>query len=154
MLLSLTVTRSALALFTIGVGVVAVVMSSKPSSLLLVVTAQETNVLSGNGYYLDRFNYDVTEGRNDGFIDYGPEDWGDIRCDERFALESCYAYTDKWETGRDWTINKNYCRWCPIDDPESCNNRHHQSPINLRRAVGFEPYTHEFANECIVSAIV
>lgn len=112
------------------------------------VEAQTTNVLSGNGYYLDRFNYDVTVPRSDGFKDYGPEDWGDIQCDEQNSLKSCLAYSDKWETGREWGISKNYCRSCPEDDPEMCD-RHHQSPINLQRGVGYQPGTHELANECI-----
>lgn len=117
------------------------------------VEAQGANVLTGNGYYLDRFNYDVTVQRNDGFTDYGPEDWENIRCDEQSSLKSCLAYTDKWETGREWAINKNYCRSCPKDDPTLCDDKHHQSPINLERAVGYEPGTHELANECIVSKI-
>eukprot|EP00536_Pseudo-nitzschia_multiseries_P002986 jgi/Psemu1/236253/estExt_Genewise1.C_420092 len=82
-------------------------------------------------------------------MDYGPRDWEDIECDEQFSLKSCLAYPDKWETGRAWGIQKNYCRWCPEDDPELCEYRHHQSPIDLKRAVGFEPWTHELANECI-----
>ena len=118
---------------------------------LSFVSPQVINTLSGNGYFLDRFNYDVTVSRGDGFKDYGPNDWGDIQCDEQNSLRSCLAYRDKWETGREWSIKKNYCRNCPIDDPEMCENRHHQSPINLERAVGYEPYTHELANECIVS---
>ena len=117
------------------------------------VEAQGINVLTGNGYYLDRFNYDVTIGRNDGFTDYGPEDWEDIRCDEQSSLKSCLAYRDKWETGREWAINKNYCKWCPEEDSTLCDSRHHQSPINLERVVGYEPDTHELANECIVSKI-
>ena len=119
------------------------------------VEAQTTNVPSGNGDYLDRFNYDVTVRRSDGFKDYGPEDWGDIQCDEQNSLKSCLAYRDKWETGREWGISKNYCRSCPKDDPETCD-RHHQSPINLQRGVGYEPganETNELANECIVSSI-
>ena len=119
--------------------------------LLAHADAQGTNVLSGAGYYLDRFNCDVTVQRTDGFMDYGPEDWGDIQCDEENSLKSCLAYTDKWETGREWGISKNYCRWCP-DGPETCG-KHHQSPINLQRAVGYEPDTHELANECIVSRV-
>eukprot|EP00537_Pseudo-nitzschia_pungens_P014485 CAMPEP_0172397898 /NCGR_PEP_ID=MMETSP1061-20121228/33405_1 /TAXON_ID=37318 /ORGANISM="Pseudo-nitzschia pungens, Strain cf. pungens" /LENGTH=576 /DNA_ID=CAMNT_0013130229 /DNA_START=72 /DNA_END=1802 /DNA_ORIENTATION=+ len=107
------------------------------------------NLLSGYGYYFDRFNYDETVRRSDGFVDYGPSDWEEIQCDEQYSLKSCLAYRDKWETGRDWGIQKNYCRWCPEDDPEKCPSRHHQSPIDLKRAVGFEPYTHELANECI-----
>ena len=108
---------------------------------------------TGNGSFLDRFNYDVTVNRSDGFKDYGPEDWGDIQCDEENSLESCLAYRDKWETGREWGIEKNYCRWCPETDPDSCGKQQHQSPINLRRAVGYEPGTHELTNECIVSKI-
>jgi len=111
--------------------------------------AQGDNVLTGNGYYLDRFNYDVTVSRSSGFKDYGPEDWEDIQCDEQNSLESCLAYRDKWETGRKWAINENYCRWCPKDDPDLCGSRHHQSPINLERAVGYELGAHELANECI-----
>lgn len=116
------------------------------------VEAQGTNVLSGNGYYLDRFNYDETVRRGDGFVDYGPKDWEDIECDEQSSLKSCLAYRDKWETGRHWDIEKNYCRWCPEDDPDQCGEKHHQSPIDLKRATGFEPFTHELANECIVSS--
>eukprot|EP00532_Pseudo-nitzschia_australis_P005419 CAMPEP_0168185640 /NCGR_PEP_ID=MMETSP0139_2-20121125/13962_1 /TAXON_ID=44445 /ORGANISM="Pseudo-nitzschia australis, Strain 10249 10 AB" /LENGTH=575 /DNA_ID=CAMNT_0008107505 /DNA_START=218 /DNA_END=1942 /DNA_ORIENTATION=- len=113
------------------------------------IEAQGTNVLSGNGYYLDRFNYDETVRRRDGFTDYGPKDWEDIECDEQSSLKSCLAYRDKWETGRHWDIEKNYCRWCPEDNPDQCGEKHHQSPIDLKRATGFEPFTHEFANECI-----
>lgn len=126
------------------------VMISMKSSF---VKSQGPNVLTGNGYYLDRFNYDVTVDRIDGFKDYGPEDWGDIECDEQNALKSCLAYRDKWETGREWGIENNYCRWCPQESPEMCDTRHHQSPINLERAVGYEPGTHELANECIVSCM-
>ena len=115
------------------------------------------NVVSGNKDYLDRFNYDVTVPRSDGFKDYGPEDWGDIQCDEENSLKSCLAYRDKWETGREWGISENYCRSCPKDDSETCD-RHHQSPINLQREVGYEPDPNstdynELSNECIVSSI-
>ncbi|VEU35620.1 unnamed protein product [Pseudo-nitzschia multistriata] len=109
---------------------------------------ENTNVLTGNGLYLDRFNYDATVQRPDGFTDYGPSDWENIECDERDALQSCLAYPDKWETGRAWAVNRNYCRWCPASDPDRCS-RHHQSPIDLQRAVGKEPGTDWLANECI-----
>mmetsp|Transcript_25784 Transcript_25784/g.28947 ORF Transcript_25784/g.28947 Transcript_25784/m.28947 type:complete len:581 (+) Transcript_25784:49-1791(+) len=102
--------------------------------------------------YLDRFNYEnVSIRRSDGFMDYQPEDWERIQCDEHSSLETCLAYIDTWETGRDWAINTNYCRWCPEGgDSTLCdNNRHHQSPINLERVVGYEPDTHDLANECI-----
>ena len=104
------------------VGVVAI--GIQPS----FVKPQIVNLLSGDGFYLDRFTYDVTVSRADGFKDYGPEDWPQIECDEENSLRSCLAYRDKWETGREWSIKKNYCRNCPIDDPEVCNNRHHHNP--------------------------
>lgn len=109
------------------------------------------NSLKGDVQYLDRFNYNETVQREDGFVDYGPSDWDEIECDEAFSLDSCLAYTDKWKTGREWSIQKNYCRWCPQDDPDSCGERHHQSPINLQRAVGLDPDMDKLANECIVS---
>ena len=87
-------------------------------------------------------------------MDYQPEDWERIQCDEQSSLDTCLAYIDKWKTGRDWAINTNYCRWCPEGgDPTLCDKRHHQSPINLERVVGYEPDTHDLANECIVSNI-
>jgi hypothetical protein len=121
--------------------------------LLISVVLLVAYGVEAQDYYLDRFNYDVTVQRSDGFVDYQPEDWEQIQCDEQSSLESCLAYTDKWETGRDWAINTNYCQWCPEGgDPSLCNeNRHHQSPINLERIVGYEPDTHDLANECIVS---
>ncbi len=87
--------------------------------------------------YGDRWNYDQTIQRNDGFTDYGPSDWDSISCDEstREGLDACIAYTDKWHTGQGWTLEKNYCRWCPLDSPDSCG-RHHMSPINLERNRG------------------
>jgi len=94
--------------------------------------------------YHDRFTYDVTRQRADGYTDYAPDEWNQIECDEDSALEACVAYIDTWETGRDWDITQNYCLWCPDtgaapeEDPDAlCNkNRHHQSPINLQRVVG------------------
>ena len=133
--------------FLVGLVVVGILSSS--------IDAEETNVTAVPVQYLDRFNYDVTTIRTDGFKDFGPKDWGDIECDEENALSSCLAYPDIWETGRQWGIEKNYCKWCPIDGTggeEECK-RHHQSPINLERAVGYEPDTHPMANECIVSRI-
>ena len=137
----------------IGLIVVIGVLSSPINAEETNVTANVTaNVTTDFVQYLDRFNYDVTTNRTDGFKDFGPKDWGDIECDEENALSSCLAYRDIWETGRQWGIKKNYCKWCPIDGTggEECQ-RHHQSPINLQRAVGYEPDTHPLANECIVS---
>lgn len=98
--------------------------------------------------FLDRFTYqDEDDVRNDGFIDYSPPNWNDIRCNEGSQLDECLGYTDKWHTARDWSITRNYCRWCP--DGEGRCGKHHQSPIDLRRASGYEPGTHPLANECI-----
>jgi hypothetical protein len=98
--------------------------------------------------YLDRFNYYGTEQRSDGFTDYGPEDWGDIVCNERTkeTLDACIAYPDKWHTGQAWEIEDNYCRWCPEDESTRCGV-HHQSPINVRRGVALSG--DEYENECI-----
>ena len=87
--------------------------------------------------YGDRWNYDTTIQRADGFTDYAPPNWGDISCDESSVegLEACIAYTDIWLEGQDWDIRDNYCRWCPENDSGSCG-RHHQSPINLLRVYG------------------
>jgi hypothetical protein len=87
--------------------------------------------------YGDRWNYDTTIQRGDGFSDYGPRDWGDISCDESSVegLEACIGYTDKWLEGQAWSIRDNYCLWCPESDPGSCG-RHHSSPINLLRVYG------------------
>ena len=94
---------------------------------------------------LDRFNYDQTVQRPDGYTDYGPPEWGRIACDEEDNLDNCIGYPDKWNTGRAWEVNENYCRWCP-DGASSCG-RHHQSPINLSRDRGIEDHVN--ANECI-----
>ena len=119
------------------------------ATLLLGITPSTTlAVNSADSGYLDRFTYqeeDIT--RPDDFKDYSPEHWNDISCNEGSRLDECLGYRDKWETGRDWEISKNYCRWCP--EGEGRCGRHHQSPINLRREVGYEPGTHEAANECI-----
>jgi hypothetical protein len=93
-----------------------------------------TVMVQAQDQYLDRFNYYETRQRDDGFTDYGPSDWGDISCDERNALDECVGYPDKWNTGRDWDITENSCRWCPATDNNNANcGRHHQSPINLER---------------------
>jgi hypothetical protein len=44
-------------------------------------------VVQGQDRNLDRFNYDTTV-RTDTYIDFGPEDWGDIRCPN---LETCVS---------------------------------------------------------------
>jgi hypothetical protein len=44
-------------------------------------------VVQGQDRNLDRFNYDTTV-RTDTYIDFGPEDWGDIRCPD---LETCVS---------------------------------------------------------------
>lgn len=117
-----------------------------------------------DGIYLDRFTYgpeDIVikhDLNNDGnsdhnSIDYSPENWRDIRCNEGSRLDECIGYRDKWTTGREWSIRKNYCKWCPEGEDNDCG-RHHQSPVNLQRAVGLDfdwrsDFYSEIANECI-----
>lgn len=114
--------------------------------------------------YLDRFTYNSEDiviendlnkdGRNDHTsIDYSPENWRDIRCNEGSKLDECVGYTDKWTTGREWGISKNYCKWCPEGERNGCG-RHHQSPVNLQREVGKDfnsssKFYSDIANECI-----
>lgn len=123
------------------------------SAILLLLSYSTTTSVSAQNSaergYLDRFTYQDNDIiRSDAFTDYAPKNWNDISCNEDSQLDKCLGYRDKWETGRDWSIRKNYCRWCPEDDPSRCS-RHHQSPIDLKREVGYEPGTHKDANECI-----
>ncbi len=98
--------------------------------------------------YLDRFTYEDEDiERDDGFFDYSPQDWDEISCNEGSKLDECLGYRDKWETGRGWSIKENHCQWCP-EGSNRCG-RHRQSPINLKRELGFEPGDHPNANECI-----
>ena len=87
--------------------------------------------------YGDRWNYDKTLQRQDGFMDFGPEEWEMISCDESSpeGLDACLAYRDKWHTGQGWQLERNYCAWCPLDHPDYCQ-RHRMSPINLKRVRG------------------
>jgi hypothetical protein len=99
--------------------------------------------------YLDRFTYqDETVDRGDGFFDYRPSDWNQIKCDETNKLDQCEGYNYKWNEGINWTIADNFCQWCPDDGTQQCG-RHHQSPINLLREFGLVPGTHPNAEECI-----
>jgi len=110
-----------------------------------------TGVLAKNNstHFLDRFNYHETSVRGDGFIDYAPNEWGKIECDERTAesVDKCEGYNHKWHEGINWTIQDNSCRWCPVGS-DTCG-RHHQSPINLLREVGLDPNISLIAKECI-----
>jgi hypothetical protein len=115
---------------------------------LLALRAHQTSAQNDGERFLDRFTYqDENDLRSDGFYDYSPPNWDDIACDEGNQLDACLGYTDKWHTARDWSITKNYCRWCP--EGEGRCSKHHQSPINLRRESGLEPGTNQYANECI-----
>ena len=111
--------------------------------------ATEQRQLQSTRFYGDRWNYDTTKLREDGFVDYGPKDWGSIVCNEDTVegLEACLAYTDKWHTSQGWSIRDNYCRWCPADTPGLCGS-HHMSPINLERSrgLGFWEKTEELNN--------
>lgn len=95
---------------------------------------------------LDRFTFDVaSQTRPDGFTDYAPPEWLEIDCDDP---DDCpEAFPDKWEYGRNWTLDENACVHCP-EGTLQCGE-HHQSPINLKREFGLEPGTHPNANECI-----
>jgi hypothetical protein len=110
--------------------------------------------MNNSTYFLDRFNYHETSVRGDGFIDYAPNEWGKIECDEQTAesLDKCEGYNRKWHEGINWTIQDNFCRWCPVGS-DLCG-RHHQSPINLLREVGLDPNISFVANECIVSQMI
>ena len=102
-------------------------------SLKFILSWLTIETVAGQQQYLDRFNYNGTVQRSDGFHDYGPPDWGSINCDAINHLDECIAYIDKWEEGQDWSITQDYCRWCPDDGTESCG-LHHESPINLLRS--------------------
>lgn len=135
--------------------------STSATTLLIwgVIAVSSTTMTAQALEYGDRWNYDTTQTRNDGFVDYGPSEWGRISCDERSVegLDACLAYRDKWHTGQDWEIEDNYCRWCPADRPGNCG-RHHMSPINLERKRGLGYWdndgnpgdgAHPEAKECI-----
>ena len=111
--------------------------------VLLLVTFQFTNAQVRYG---DRWNYDTTVERGDGFTDYGPSDWQRISCDENSqeGVDECIAYTDNWHTAQAWRIRDNYCQWCPEDGRQNCG-RHRMSPINLQRhrGLGFWGKTEE-----------
>jgi hypothetical protein len=42
------------------------------------------------------------------------------------------GWPEGWETGIEWELETNSCRWCPDGGAEICGT-HHQSPINLER---------------------
>lgn len=86
----------------------------------------------------DRFNYDQTDGN-----DYGPADWIKIQC---LNKKECQGWPDRWEMAIDWSLEENFCVWCPADGDHSCGN-HHQSPIDLKRNRAIEGS--EFFNQCI-----
>jgi len=100
-------------------------------------------------HFLDRFNYHETTVRGDGFIDYAPNEWGNIECDEQTpeSLDKCEGYNRKWHEGINWTVQENFCQWCPVGS-DLCG-RHHQSPINLLREVRLDNNNSLVANECI-----
>ena len=134
------------------------ITSQATTLLLLLVGSSTTTTVVAQEQYLDRFTYEGTsQPRGDGYTDYAPQDWNSINCPVDDP-EDCLAYIDKWKTGRNWTLEMDVdvCLHCPADDPdgtlttssESCE-KHHQSPINLKREYGLEPGTHPNANECI-----
>jgi hypothetical protein len=82
--------------------------SSLSSMWLLVLAAAQlaTSPVTGQVVYGDRFGYDTSTTRNDGFVDFGPAEWDRIQCDEttREGLDACIGYTDKWHEGQEWEI--------------------------------------------------
>ena len=138
------------------------------SAVLFLLLLGSIVAQNQNGIFLDRFTYkseDIAiehDLDNDGIndhtsYDYSPRNWRDISCNEGSRLDECVGYTDKWETGREWGITRNYCKWCPEGESHNCG-RHHQSPVNLQRAVGLDydwnsPFYSDLANECIVSFV-
>lgn len=118
------------------------------SAALYGLSALPAQAQNDGTHFLDRFTYEDEDiQRGDGFFDYAPQNWNDIECNEESQLDECLGYTDKWHTARVWSITQNYCRWCP--EGEGLCDKHHQSPIDLRRAVGYELGTNDLANECI-----
>ena len=114
------------------------------SALLLLLST--VNDVAGQTQYLDRFNYNPTLQRSDGFHDYGPQNWADISCDAVNHLNECLAYIDKWEEAQGWSIQQNYCEWCPDDGTNLCGD-HHQAPLALTRSHA-DPNSTDY-NECI-----
>lgn len=123
--------------------------------LFVMFVVTRVSAQNNSTHFLDRFTYDETTRRGDGFVDYQPSLWGKIECDETSAesLEQCEGYPHKWHEGINWTVTQNYCRWCPLDAPLELCGRHHQSPINLLREVGLDLNTSDAAKECIVSRV-
>jgi len=129
------------------------------STIIRLVKGQNNDEI-----YFDRFTYksediiiendlDKDGDKDHTSIDYSPRNWRDIRCNEGSKLDECIGYRDKWTTGREWGISKNYCKWCPEDEDNDCG-RHHQSPVNLQREVGLDfdmssEFYSDIANECI-----
>jgi hypothetical protein len=80
------------------------------AAMMMMVVVMITGVSSASQglQYGDRWNYDTTLMRSDGFVDYGPSEWNMISCDESTpeGLDACLAYRDKWHTAQDWKIGK------------------------------------------------
>ena len=148
-----------------------VIRTSIIATLLLLLFSGTERLAQGQnnenrGIYLDRFTYKnrnqknnvKVNGNDHTAIDYAPDNWGDISCNEGSKLSECLGYPDKWETGREWGISKNYCKSCPAGENNGCG-RHHQSPVDLQRGVGLDfnvssKYYSDIANECIVSILL
>lgn len=122
------------------------------STILLVLVAWGADPFV-QGQNLDRFTYEPNNVGQSRSTDFSPENWGTI-C-RNSDVEQCIGYPDKWESGREWSIKKNYCKWCP--EGFNCG-RHHQSPVDLKRDVGLDfnvssQFYSDLANECIVSRL-
>ena len=76
-----------------------IVLCSSLFVALAVVFPVEAQNSDEKGY-LDRFTYrDETIDRGDGFFDYRPQDWNDIKCNEGSQLDECEGYNYKWNEG-------------------------------------------------------
>jgi len=62
------------------------------ASLWTTILAQEAN--------LDQFNYRETVDN-----DYGPEQWGRVRCGN---LDECLGWPDSWKPGIEWELEMNH----------------------------------------------
>jgi len=62
------------------------------AALLLVFTPCQADDVQNRPGNLDRFNYRETVSSGEGYLDYGPRDWGRVRCAN---LEECVSSCSK-----------------------------------------------------------
>jgi hypothetical protein len=76
--------------------------------VIVVIAAAQREDNERHPLFLDRFTYDdATTIRDDGFVDYSPQDWDKISCpSSKFGVDDCLAYHDKWHAGKKEIINE------------------------------------------------